>query len=91
MNKPAEYRIEHVRDLLAIPQDKLDACLADLRLWVQQMRDFDGIMDGLSDLHKIKITEIINEGFIWVDDGKTGCSGFELTLVDAVTGGEVGE
>jgi hypothetical protein len=91
MSAPTEYRIEHVRDLLAIPEDKLDSCLADLRLWVKQMRHFDGIMESLSDLYKVNIFEITREGFIWVDDGQTGCIGVELTSVDAETGGEVGE
>jgi len=89
MNNPTEYRIDHVRDLLAIPDDKLDACLADLRLWVSEMRHLDGIMESLSDLYKVNITEITREGFIWVDDGKTGCSGVDLTFVDAETGARV--
>jgi len=85
MTGPTEYRIEHVRDLLAIPRDKMDACLADLRLWVMQMRHLDAIMDSLGDLYKIKITEIIQRGLVWVDDGKTGCSRIDLTFVDAET------
>ena len=89
MNKPTEYRIDHVRDLLAIPDDKLDACLADLRLWVSEMRHLDGIMESLSDLYKVNITEITREGFIWVDDGKTGCSRIDLAFVDAETGERV--
>ena len=89
MSKPTEYRIEHVRDLLAVPEDRLAACLADMRHWVIQMRHLDCIMESLGDLHKIKITEIIKEGFIWVDDGEAGCIGLELTFVDAATGEEV--
>ena len=91
MSKPTEYRIEHVRDLLAIPEDKLAACCADMRHWAMQMRHLDTIMESLGDLYKIKITEIIQEGFIWVDDGETGCSGLDLTFVDAETGDEVGQ
>jgi len=91
MTAPTQYRIDHVRDLLAVPEDRIDACFADLRLWVKQMRHLDGIMESLSDLYKVNITEITREGFIWVDDGKTGFSGVELTFLDAETGGEVGE
>ena len=91
MSKPTEYRIDRVRDLLAVPRGKMDACLADMRLWVMQMRHLDSIMESLGDLYKIRITEIIKEGFIWVDDGQTGCSGLELTFVDAETGEEVGK
>ena len=89
MSKPTEYRIDHVRDLLAIPDDKLDACLADLRLWVSEMRHLDGIMESLSDMYKVNIAEITREGFIWVDDGETGCSGVELAFLDAETGERV--
>jgi len=88
--QPTEYRIEHVRDLLAVPRDKIDACLADLRLWVMQMRHLDCVMESLGDLYKVRITEIIKEGFVWVDDGKTGCCGIDLTFMDAETGREVG-
>jgi hypothetical protein len=88
---PTEYRIEHVRDLLAVPRDKMDACLADLRHWVMQMRDLDCIMESLGDLYKVRITEIIQEGFIWVDDGETGCSQIDLTFIDAETGEEVAQ
>ena len=91
MSKPTEYRIEHVRDLLAIPEDKLAACCADMRHWAMQMRHLDTIMESLGDLYKIKITEIIQEGFVWVDDGETGCIGIDLTFVDAETGEEVGQ
>jgi hypothetical protein len=82
MTAPTEYRIEHVRDLLAVPEDKMDACLADLRLWVKHVRDIGWTA---------KLMFVFNEAFIWVDDGQTGCIGVEVTSVDAETGGEVGE
>jgi hypothetical protein len=80
MTAPTEYRIEHVRDLLAVPDDKLDACLADLRLWAKHVRDIGWTA---------KLMFVFNEAFIWVDDGMQGCSGVQMTLADSGAGEEV--
>jgi hypothetical protein len=80
MNKPTEYRIEHVRDLLAIPEDRLDACFADMRAWVTLMQVILPEVESMIRSAGIVTTQPVCNGFVWVDDGKPGCSGIRLEI-----------
>jgi hypothetical protein len=91
MSQPTEYRIEHVRDLLAVPEDRLDACFADMRDWLRHMRVIVPEIESAIKSAGIMTTEPVCGGMVFVDDGKTGCSRLDLTFVDAATGEEVGK
>ena len=91
MSKPTEYRIEHVRDLLAVPEDRIDACMADMRDWLRHMRVIVPEIESAIKSAGITTTEPVCGGMVFVDDGQAGCSGVELTLVDSETGEEVGQ
>ena len=62
MSEPARYKIEKVEDLLAVPDDKLEACLIDLAIYVRLMKVSKPLIDsGL-------IT--VRPGLVWMDDGE---------------------
>jgi len=88
MSKPTEYRIEHVRDLLAVPEDRIDACLTDLRDWLRHMRIIVPEIESAIKSAGIITTEPVCGGMVFVDDGMQGCSGVRMTLADSETGGE---
>jgi len=91
MSQPTEYRIEHVRDLLAVPEDKLDACLADMRDWVTRARWHTALIYDLVRAVGEELIEHPCAGFVWIDDGKPGCSGARIEIIRAETGEEVGK
>ena len=67
MNK--EYRIEHVRDFLAVPEDRLATCLDEFRDFIEMS------MEGLVLVRAIeklagRDAESIVEAFVWIDDGQ---------------------
>lgn len=70
MSEPQQYGIETIADLLAIPADKIEACLIDLAAWVRIMKaaaarpDVFKILDGSADGR-------CGPGrFVWIDDGE---------------------
>ena len=91
IKQPTEYRIEHVRDLLAVPEDRLDACLADMRKWVPVASDYTKAAYDTAAFFRMELQEHPCGGFVWIDDGETGCSRIDLTFVDDETGEEVGQ
>jgi len=80
MSKPNEYRIEHVRDLLAIPEDRIDACLAGMRKWLPVARDFTKAAYNVAGLLQMDLQEHPCGGFVWIDDGENECRGIEFTV-----------
>lgn len=71
MNK---YEIKAITDLLAVPEDKIDACLADLRQWIDFARETAEIREMFG---------AITESFVWVDDGVCGISGITVVVKGA--------
>lgn len=69
-----QYQIKAITDLLAIPEDKVDACLADLKQWIEFARATAGLRALLG---------ATTESFIWVDDGAVGISAIQVTVKGA--------
>ncbi len=68
-----QYVIEKPSDFLAVPADRRDAMLADLRGWIALMGNLQE--QGLFEQGIVSIGN-----FIWVDDGKPGCSSLQIRL-----------
>jgi hypothetical protein len=85
MSQPTEYRIEHVRDLLALPADKMDACLSQLRLWTKHMAYLQAIKHAHGPSFAATVDNMADRGFVWIDDGRDGCSGVRLEVERAET------
>ncbi len=78
MSEPKAYEIRSVRDLLAIPDDKLEACLVDLAAWARIMRlAQEGGEAGVC----VRVMDLPGkcslDRFVWIDDGKHE-AGFEF-------------
>jgi len=56
------YTITTVRDLLAVPDEKLQDCLVDLHAWV--------LMVKAGEASKAVLLVRDSGRFVWVDDGK---------------------
>lgn len=69
MSEHKEYMIKTVEDLLQIPPEKVDACLADMKTWLDFLRKFIVIQ---STIPKDMMEVGREEGFCWVDDGIEG-------------------
>lgn len=57
------YEIVQVTDLFRVPPDKRDACLTDLRLWMEMRDALDALLSGVQSAEP-------PVSFIWIDDGK---------------------
>ena len=65
------YNIRAIMDFADIPEDKIDACLADFRDCIKLFRVIK------ADATQGKWADKINAmGFEWIDDGKTGLAGY---------------
>lgn len=62
---PTRYEIKTLADFTKIPSDKIDACLADFKLWISLARTF-------------QMSAIAPVSMDWIDDGKTEIS--EITI-----------
>ncbi len=60
------YRIEHVRDFLTVPPERLDACLSEFKVFLALTRTVP------TSLFKVN-------AFEWIDDGKTNVD-IKITL-----------
>lgn len=70
MKTPKTYKIEHISDLLLVPEDKIEECLSELvafhsqTLAVLSLVELGAGIEAASAIRK----EITYE---WIDDGKT--------------------
>lgn len=87
MTKPKSYRLKHFLDITEIPDDRLDAFIAELPNMVKLMR---GLRDKMSINifgFKIKLAEI--EPITWIDDGQHHTSVVILDADNSVSGAPV--
>lgn len=72
------YDIRTVMDFTSVPEDRLDACLADFRECVRYLRGVKAVAEdyGCAD-------EIRGMGFQWADDGQVGLTGLVVEHVTA--------
>lgn len=64
-----KYKVEKITDVFAIPQDRFDDFLVDLKTYRQLGEDFSSLIDAVSDINGIK-TKTIPQYMVWIDDGK---------------------
>ena len=73
-----EYPVKTVTDFLAVPADKIDACLADFAMWVRMCHMKAEIDAGIEGLLGVALP-LRTDSFLWVDDGQTGVSSIGFT------------
>ena len=91
--KPIEYDIASFEDFLKVPEEKLDACLADFCQYIKMFYAMNGLGNVIGDLlvesgeaeeDEVRLAEgvsLASSGFRWIDDGKEGLSGAEINLI----------
>lgn len=75
-----EYPITRLEDFLKVPEDKLDACLADFKIWLSLARQSDvvtSMLDALSGMPGWTTTFM--HSFTWIDDGIPGIRAVQIT------------
>lgn len=70
-----EYKINHISDILKVPEDKFDAFLVDLRIWADMARPMHAALDaaGVDPLD-------YRHSFEWIDDGGHEFKGVSFTV-----------
>lgn len=77
MAHPKEYKIERVTDMLAVPQEKWPAMLADLQGWLEMRAACQPLVDaGLME---------VDPHILWVDDDIRGLSKLKIEVVESLT------
>ena len=66
-----EYEIRTVGDFLAVPESRLDECLAEFREFLGLARDMVSMSKAMEKLVGVQ-AENKEVSFVWVDDGKRG-------------------
>jgi hypothetical protein len=66
---PARYVISHVSDLEKVPADRLEACLRELKDFVETARAARELVTALAELTGASSAMKIGD-FTWIDDGK---------------------
>lgn len=70
-----EYRIQTLSDFFQVPDDKVEQCLKDFKLWIELSKPF---CDLCAD-HGVDFTSVV-PGFIWKDDGLEGLSEINIRI-----------
>jgi hypothetical protein len=74
-----EYKISAIKDFLAVPFESIDACLADLKAWIEiahHSKEFDSKVNELIDMPGA--LAFVDDAFTWIDDGISGCVHVEI-------------
>lgn len=74
MEPTKRYQITTIADLLAVPQDKLDAWFEDLKVWLSIRKAYDDLPESAREIMKLQ------DSMIWKDDGKTGISEIQIDI-----------
>ena len=70
IGSPPAYAISHVRDFLAVPEDRIEACLKDFQEALNLARAFKALADIAADLTGEDKNLNSWNTFTWTDDGK---------------------
>lgn len=66
-----QYELKTLKDILEIPEDRMDDFLPELKVWHQQVhawrKFFAATADALNMPHEF---EVATQGMTWIDDGK---------------------
>ena len=63
------YRIEKLADFLAVPPDRLAACLEEFIDWCEVYRNTEALLRTLATDHPADKPIVAMEAFLWIDDG----------------------
>ena len=74
MENPNSYLISTIDDLLQVPEDKLDACFADLKIWLSIRKAYLEMPENFQE--EIKMAGLMK----WKDDGRTGLLEINLNI-----------
>ena len=69
-----KYEIATIGDLLKVPDEKIDECLADLKMWIGVRKAYDELPEELRNFVKLQDT------MIWKDDGVRGVSELQINI-----------
>lgn len=64
-----QYDIEKITDIFAIPEDKFDEFLVDLKAYYQFGKSLPPLLEGLAKVGGVDTT-VAPQGMTWIDDGK---------------------
>ena len=79
MDKPKEYHIKTIEDLLEIPEHKIDEVLKEIKDYLPIRREFEQSLGELPEQIQCLVrTE--HKGIIWVDDGVEGITGVRVGI-----------
>jgi hypothetical protein len=67
--EPNRYQIEHVRDFLSVPEDRIDACLEEFKEYLGMARDMMSLVKTFGEVVGEEATGDVG-AFVWIDDGK---------------------
>lgn len=68
MEEAQSYEIRTLDDFLKVPDDRLDACLAEFADAIRIQRRIQSTFDSIG------AVEIFGKSFTWIDDGKNNMS-----------------
>lgn len=84
-----EYRIAAIKDFLAVPDESIDACLADFKVWLQVARQPKDFSSDMNDLIGVpNALSFSDESFTWLDDGLSGI--VHIDIVNAADDSPIG-
>jgi hypothetical protein len=64
------YEINHISDLMNIPEDRLTVCLSELEMAINQMRPLAELTTEVAEIMGVKNLELKGKPFVWIDDNK---------------------
>jgi len=69
MSEPKRYTIEHINDILEIPEEKIDHFLEDLRGWYTHAKAWKDMLGVISEIAGDDAATTETK-FVWIDDDK---------------------
>ncbi len=72
--KHTEYTIKSLEDFYKIPEDKIDECLKDFKVWLELGRAINEFQE------MIGLNFIERAGFVWIDDNQTGVRNIQISV-----------
>jgi hypothetical protein len=72
------YSIKTVHDFAKVPEDRLDECLHEFKMWLALMAFANSLVEECGEDASLQIQH--PQSFDWIDDGKRS---FQMNLTDA--------
>ncbi len=65
MTEIQEYKITKVEDFLKVPEDRLEACLAEFPTFLAAAKPAVELAEAMN------VRDSLEAAYVWIDDGKT--------------------